>query len=364
MVEYSANARGYMLGTAFMLACAQMLHYARERDNRAAWIGGALAAAVSIFSVPTMVVPLLGVALWLIGLTAIERKPSFGRLLRRAVPAAFIAAAATLILYFPYWVIEGPRSLFVTPSMLLPSPDATFFTAWSEMLGAFRLICDFALSTPVLAGACVLALIGIITAPEAAALFAGHLIAATAFLFLTHFGPIVARIYIPFFPFFALLAGRGVSRLERVSHRSTPVLALLVLMAAGAAGWNSLDLPERLQQDPIGAVRDARCRAAEILDRLEPGDGVVGTGLNAPLIYDLIREGRKRGRLMVHGTAPLPETQDYGMVQECPAATCAAQPRGYIFVTSNNSDTVPPLLAQLPIRLVLPFTHCAKGIVR
>ena len=152
MVEYSANARGYILGTAFMLISVHLLHYASKVDNRAAWCGGAVTASLSIFCVPTMVISMMAVALWVVGVTVVERRQSLEFLAHRATLSAITAVAVTLILYLPYWVVEGPKSLFEVPSSLVPSPDATVYTAGNEFLSAMRLVGDMALPFPIAAG--------------------------------------------------------------------------------------------------------------------------------------------------------------------------------------------------------------------
>ena len=70
-IEYSTNARGYMLETLFFGLLLLLMHYLKRTDNALAWMLFSLCAALGFYTVPVMVYPFcmisVALAVWFVG---------------------------------------------------------------------------------------------------------------------------------------------------------------------------------------------------------------------------------------------------------------------------------------------------------
>ena len=121
-IEFSVNARGY----SFQWLCLLGMMYsaarlADNRDSEAAWAAFVAGAAIGTFSIPTMIVPALGLAIWL-------------ALATRSYVAVFSAAVSialiSVVFYLPALIISGPGA--VIDNQYLAPIRSDYFGALAE----------------------------------------------------------------------------------------------------------------------------------------------------------------------------------------------------------------------------------------
>jgi uncharacterized membrane protein len=120
LILYSTNARGYSLVGCATLVMLLLLLRLRERCSRVEWIGVVAAAAMGLWTIPVMLYPAGGLALWffwsaLIGDTSDGKKDA-----RRLVVAVLGTAVVTCLMYAPVLLAQGSQPIvgnqFVTAS--------------------------------------------------------------------------------------------------------------------------------------------------------------------------------------------------------------------------------------------------------
>ena len=171
--------------------------------------------------------------------------------------------------------------------------------------------------------------------------------AAIFFLYASHFIPAPARVYVPFFPLYALLVGNGVCRLELWAPKVRHVISAFLVAISCVAGYKALHIPE---PGLVGYVPNMHSQAVSLMDRMSPGQAAVGEGLSTLLVYEVVRESEKRQQRFVHTTAPTVGTLDYGMLYKCRDDNCASPPQSYVFLSLSDEAVIPSPLADFPIR--------------
>ena len=103
LVDFSVNARGYMLGLLFVLLCLGL--GARLVRAGSPWAARAfiVCAGLAAWSVPTMALPLGAVGMWMF-VSAVLRRP---RDLRRVLHVAATLALGAFVGYVLYWPLMG-----------------------------------------------------------------------------------------------------------------------------------------------------------------------------------------------------------------------------------------------------------------
>jgi hypothetical protein len=102
LIEYSVNGRGYTLGALFFVLMLGFIKLA-QRGFESAWIGIPVAAALALYSVPTMLYGVGGAFLYLLLL-----RTDIGHSTR----AILFAGGLTLALYTPALLVVGPLGIF------------------------------------------------------------------------------------------------------------------------------------------------------------------------------------------------------------------------------------------------------------
>lgn len=135
LVDYSTNARGYtMVGAFTMGMCLCTLWLLRDPRRRRLWPTWALLASFGAFTIPTMVFPVVGLAL-LIGLDAVVNS----RRRRRRVQLTRLAvtlgtwALATFLLYLPAAVRTGLPTV-LTAYAETQNHSRKFFDSTSQLV--------------------------------------------------------------------------------------------------------------------------------------------------------------------------------------------------------------------------------------
>jgi hypothetical protein len=116
-IEYSINARGYVLQWFFilvMISCSAIL--CRDASLRTAWLGFVLAAVGGFWCVPTMLVPTSAIVLWMLVDAVANRDIRSRRDLPRKLPWAVLAMALlSAVLYLPPILGSGTAAIFANP---------------------------------------------------------------------------------------------------------------------------------------------------------------------------------------------------------------------------------------------------------
>ena len=99
LVLYSTNARGYTIVCCLTMAIVLLAARQLERDNPAGWLAIAVLGALGTWTIPIMLYPLAGVALWLWAEARTGEAVLDGRAMRARIgwPVARMAALTALV---------------------------------------------------------------------------------------------------------------------------------------------------------------------------------------------------------------------------------------------------------------------------
>ena len=295
---YSTNARGYTILGCLTVALALLAAYQRRHDEPAGWLLMAVVTALGAWTIPTMLYPALGIALW----TPVAAGGEAGRLDRGTTRArlgwtALAALAMTALLYLPV-VARSGLGLVVGNRFVRPQSRRSFFAALPDFFSAVAE--DWTRGWPLwvalVAGAAALA--GMI-APRrgrgvraAPAPLGPALLAAAALLLVTGRIPYV-RVWMYLIPLAAVAAGAGMGAIA--ARLVGPARAQVTAGAAGvacalvaAAGVVTSDVVRRAGD--TGAMPAAAALATRLAPVLAPRDRIVASApADLPLAYHLRR---------------------------------------------------------------------------
>lgn len=135
-IEYSVNARGYAQQWVFILAmmmCAAVL--TSSPALKTPWLGFVLAGIGGLYSIPTMVVPMGGIMIWMVLSTAMASgKHELKRLLKRLAVAGVAIGMIGALLYLPPLLVSGPGAVLSNRNVV--SRDAPFFEGLGSLAQA------------------------------------------------------------------------------------------------------------------------------------------------------------------------------------------------------------------------------------
>jgi hypothetical protein len=294
---YSTNARGYTMICLATLILANALLRLRERPSMAQWSVVALVTALGIWTVPVMLFPAGGLALWFV-LSALWGDTSEPRAdLARFCLALVATAILTVLIYSP--IIENDGLTTLTGNTFVRS------SAWRVFLRQLSLSIKPALAASTLGfpvvvsvviGVC--AIVGLAQERKTNGIrvsMAGCMYVWCAFvLLMTHRAPFV-RVWLFLVAPVALLAGHGLMRIVSLlpANRQRFAASAGGLGIGVAAGLAVVVLVTRGVETSLdtGTLRDAE-RIAKSLSGLRPGDRVFAPiPSNAPLAYYFVRAG-------------------------------------------------------------------------
>jgi len=292
LVDYSTNARGYMLGAVLFFVQLGLADYVREHDNRVGWVLLALASALSVFTVSSMLYGVGIVFTWL--LLSLDRS-TLGRTLSRIVTTAVAVVFLTLMLYSPALLVAG-ISQMTSQEVLTRWPLPQF----AGKLGAALLRAwnfwhqDISLALRVLlGGAFCLAL----AVPRQVLNRRSRLLAAAPLFMLpvliVHRAVPPARVLLFLWPFYVAIGCAGVAYALRLLSRGYAELAAAVLavVLAVAVGGTTLKNQARHEND-YGRFYDGREVSLFLRAQLQETDRVVAVApAFAPLRYYFCKLG-------------------------------------------------------------------------
>ena len=215
LVLYSTNARGYTIVCLATLILANALVRVRERPSVEQWCVVVLVATLGIWTVPVMLFPAGGLALWFV-LSALRGDTSEPRAdLARSGLALVTAAILVVLLYAPI-IQDGGFAALTGNSFVRASPWREFFRQISQSVASVpgALTLGYPTAVSVLIGAC--AVVGLVQERKNSGLrvsMAGCMYVWCALVLLvTHRAPFF-RVWLFVIAPVALLAGHGFMRL-------------------------------------------------------------------------------------------------------------------------------------------------------
>jgi hypothetical protein len=113
LIEFSTNARGYtIVCLLFMMLIPLAAYMIRERGWTACFLFSIL-ASIGLYTIPIMLYPLGGIALWLLLCApAGDAAPNSGGTVSRLFVAGLLTATLTTVLYSPVFAVFGPGPVF------------------------------------------------------------------------------------------------------------------------------------------------------------------------------------------------------------------------------------------------------------
>jgi hypothetical protein len=321
LIEFSTNARGYMLVCCFFMALLGLAHHLRCLSDRPRWGVFALFTALGMYTIPTMFYPLEIVSAWLLLSILVENTRQPRRvLLASFLLALLLAACLTLVIYLP--VIEASGLDSLTGNRYVQAlPWQNFVLQIPILLERLWLIWNRDVPVPVQ----WMLVIGFVTSVIFHRRLARHPIPIVLAAALSLIPTLVVQRVIGFprtwlflLPLYFMLASAGIiylvqvccqrleaprpvflrTLLKEAQQHVRTLYAALALVVSLALGLSVLQNQSILMSDETGALRGAESFTLLLKDRLQPGDAVLALRpADAPLEYYFRRNGLYAGYL-------------------------------------------------------------------
>ena len=333
LIQYSANGRGYMPGTFFVVAGMACAGWAARTQRALAWTGFGVCSVLAVYSVPSMAVGVAVTAIWVAANALAGASP--GRTLRALGLTLALSALAGAALYAPTLGDPG----WTPPEDVVPRAD-TLDEKWRllrDIWGFFNEGLPFALRLALLAAA-VLAVVWhrrlgrhrVPLAPVA-------LVVAVPIVLLWD-APVFARNWIELLPLYLVTAGAGLAFvtgivLERLPATARPVVAagLPVIVAVALTLGFALRGEDALVLDPPRGDPEV----AELKREQLPGEPLLASPTGALAAAYYLRRDGVRG---LTSEEPIPGYPD-GRLRPLPAD-------GRLAVLTVNGAERPERLAE------------------
>jgi len=272
LVEYSTNARGYMLQALCFVVLLSLIVIAVRRDGLSALFLAALVAALGAYAVPTMLygVVVAGAWFWIQA-----RRVRLSRIAPRhlAVSGLVLGLVVSLV-YLPVLLVSGPDKLvanrFVAPldlselALELPTSLAHTWAVWNR---------DIALpiSALLLLGFVITTVADVRRKTMPLGVLAATVCLAIALL--QRVAP-YERVWLFLLPLYFVLSSGG---LVRLSQGRWPGLVVYAagLVGAGVIAVTTFTSGSVLASPETGRFVDAEAVARTLSGRLAPGDAVL-----------------------------------------------------------------------------------------
>ncbi len=227
LIEFSFNARGYGLGAMFLMVMVCMIEVTR-RGHRSTWPYIAIAAALALYSVPTMLYGVGGAFCYML-LTDSNR--------RRTIYAMLLAGALTLACYTPPVVTVGLAGI-VRNKWAAPVPREQWMPLsiqeWRSLWVYWNLDLPLVTSGLIVAGLLLVFMSRKTLLRSPAGVLLLTLLLAACLLPVQGVVP-PRRTWLFLLPLFLATAGVGLDAMLRKAGSRYSLAA--VLLAAGMSGW-------------------------------------------------------------------------------------------------------------------------------
>lgn len=277
LIEYSTNARGYVLLCLECLLLIPIGAHALRQRNFAAWGLFAAVSAIGFYTMPIMLYPFGGIVAWLVLSIFLDPSKSKARAIVPLAVAVMLAGIASLELYAPVFAISGPHAVFgkklAAPKPLqefvyeMPGALASTWEAWNRDIPVWVTaiqLCGFAI-----------ALIFQRRVSSERVSFPVAMLVWLVPLLLAHRVVPFARVWLFALPFYLIVASAG------LIATMTPVFAKLHVRHGMVALAILACLFLGLQEKRSGSVylanegRGMEDIALTLKGQLKPGDSVV-----------------------------------------------------------------------------------------
>ena len=355
-IEFSVNARGYAFQWVFILTMMWLAVVLYKNPSfRTGWLAFVVAGVAGFYSIPTMIIPVAGIVLWmLVSMLAHAGIAPVGGLLKRVATAGLAMGLVSACLYIPPLVVSGPAALmsnpFVSPRKSpffdgLPLLAHSTWMRWTEGVPAAAIW--------LLAGGIILALlfhreVSVYPVSMTIVLWVWSFFFAWARNILGY-----PRVWSYLLLAAVMTASAGLSVVARwlARHSGVEQVAIAAVLSAGLAffvGFGVIKQRILLRNNETGALLDADEIVSLILTELRPGDSLVATLPAEPIVnYELRRRNPKllaslsnpHGAVRVVAVVPKPKVNSELYGTDKLLALLAAE------------DTSDPALAQSQINL-------------
>lgn len=298
---YSTSARGYTILGCLTLVLALLAVRQLRSPDVAGWFGMAVVTALGAWTIPTMLYPAGGIALWMY----LESRAGDATVPPRRMASALrwtgvASIALAALLYLPVVARTG-IALVIGNRFVRPQRRSAFIAQLPEF--AREMAADWSRGWPgwlalLLAFGAVTALV----APRRAGrhrvpMFGAMLLFAIAFLLLNGRVP-YARVWLYMLPFALVSAAGGLAwlvsaALGRMGTRRGAQVAAASLVALGLVAARHARAREAVRRaDDTGVLRDGAAIAALLADSVRAGDRVIASApSDLPLAYHLRARG-------------------------------------------------------------------------
>ncbi|MGA7794172.1 MAG: glycosyltransferase family 39 protein [Candidatus Acidiferrales bacterium] len=127
LIEYSTNARGYTLVCLFFTMLIPTGAYLIRNQGWTAWLLFSIFATLGFYTIPIMLYPVGGLAVWVLLCAVTGDAKSPGRVVSGLFVAGLLTAVLTTVLYSPVFALSGPASVFAN-SVVRPLSTRVFLT--------------------------------------------------------------------------------------------------------------------------------------------------------------------------------------------------------------------------------------------
>ena len=300
LIEYTTNARGYMLVCLFFFFLLALLHHLLHTTDKAAWICFSVIGALGLYTIPTMIYPLALTTSWfLISLLTKTTLPTYKRQLQHFAVASVGLGVLTIILYTPVFLGSGPGALFSNRFVKSAPSWQSFFSSQQDSVSKLWQIWtwDYPAFLPHLLILCLA--LGIVFYKRVANHHIPLPLAVLTCLLLLVFQRVTPpeRTWLFLLPLFLVWIAIGFDRvikllsqirlltpIKKTLHPLT-VLTIIVISLPGAIH----NLSNYYQYGP-GTLRDAEQIVNELAVQLKPTDRVLTVTTAAPLEYYFKRQ--------------------------------------------------------------------------
>lgn len=298
---YSTSARGYTILGCLTLVLALLAVRQLRNPDAAGWLAIVVVSALGAWTIPTMLYPAGGIALWMY----LESRAGDATMPPRRMAStlrwtgvATIALAA--LLYLPVVARTG-IALVIGNRFVRPQRRGAFFAQLPEF--ARDMAADWSRGWPVwlaltLALGAVIALVAARRAGwHRVPMLGAMLLFAVAFLLVNGRVP-YERVWLYMLPFALVSAAGGLAWLVRVlvgragTRRSTQVAGASLVVLGIIAAWHVRAGDAVRRADDTGVLRDGAAIAALLADSVRAGDQVIASApSDLPLAYHLTARG-------------------------------------------------------------------------